>query len=95
MVETTQTMRKVFFTLLLCYLSSFVLMVTSICTSSWYTTHLLISKEEESDRSFGLLGNCEKIKDACFTRNEILQFSGKVWPFSPLKANGEDSSKSV
>lgn len=78
-------MKRVFMTLLLCYICAFVLMVTSICTSSWYTTHPLAPTEETSYGSLGLIEHCSTTNGVCTERTDILKFTDGFWPYRPLK----------
>jgi len=85
-------LKTVLWVLLLCYLSSFILMVTSICTSSWYTTHPLAPRDQTSFGSVGLIEHCDKKKAVCMERVGILKFEVKAWPYRPLKNRDFDVS---
>ena len=88
-MEGYGNMKRVFMTLLLCYICAFVLMVTSICTSSWYTTHPLAPTEETSYGSLGLIEHCSTTNGVCTERTDILKFTDGFWPYRPLKNKGE------
>ena len=83
------------FVLLLGYISAFFLMVTSICSSSWYTTHPLAPLQHTSYGSLGLIEHCSTIKGVCMEREGILKFSDVYWPYRPLKNKGKLSNTVV
>ena len=88
-MEVDKRTKRVLFGLHLCYLSAFVLMVTSICTSSWYTTHPLAPTEQTSYGSLGLIEHCSTIESVCMERKAILKFNDGYWPYRPLKNKGK------
>jgi len=95
MVTTMEEERKVktvLWILLFCFLSAFVLMVTSICTSFWYTTHPLSPRVDSSFGSIGLIEHCSKSKNICMERSGILKFTDKFWPYRPLKNRDFDTT---
>lgn len=85
-------LKTLLWTLLLCFLSAFVLMVTSICTSSWYTTHPLAPRVQSSFGSLGLIEHCDKSKDMCMERKGILKFTQGFWPYRPLQNRDFDTT---
>jgi len=91
-MEGNERRKKVLFVLLTGYISAFFLMVTSICTSSWYTTHPLAPQEHKSYGSLGLIEHCSTTKGVCTERKGILKFSDGHWPYRPLKNQDFDTT---
>ena len=87
--------KRVLLAFLLCYFCGFVLMVTSICTTSWYTTHPLAPTEESSFGSLGLIEHCSTANNVCTERDHILKFVDNYWPYRPLKNQGESCKENL
>ena len=82
-------LRKLLWILVISFLSAFVLTMTSICTSSWYTTHPLAPLVHTSFGTLGLIEHCDERKKTCAEREGILQFADESWPYRPLVSRGE------